>query len=319
MIQDENPGGRPRWRRMVAIVIALLALPLGWLAGLAVPRHAHFFTRAGNLREVVTGEWMPQAGNFSSQAVRLTTDTGLGVDLRVMRPEGAAGPLPLVLLLGGHRTGRDAVDAVGEPGPMIVAALDYPYHGPERLRGVWQSVRSVPAMQRGLRDTPPAVSVALDWLLAQPWVDPTRVELMGLSLGVPCATVAGALDPRLRRVWLVHGQAGNRAWLANRLEGAIRNRPLREFAAGFVLLLAHGASFRTEDWIGRIAPRSVIVVGATEDEQMTRSAVEQLYAAAGEPRELLWSTGGHVGPRRREIVQQLLEMVRSRMEPEPGP
>jgi hypothetical protein len=308
---------------MAVVLAGLLILPLGWLASLAVPRHGYFSTRAGNLREVVAGEWLPQAGNFSSQSVRLTTDTGLSVDLRVMRPEEAAGPLPLVLLLGGHRTGRDAVDAVGEPGPMIVAALDYPYHGPERLSGVWQSVRSVPAMQRGLLDTPPAVSVALDWLIAQPWVDPARVELMGLSLGVPFAAVAGALDPRFRRVWLIHGQAGNRAWLANRLEGAISNRPLREFAAGVVLLLAHGASFRTDDWIGRIAPRSVIVVGATEDRQMTRAAVEQLYAAAGEPRELLWSTGGHVGPRRREIVQQLLEMVRSRLEPaaaglEPG-
>ena len=53
----------------------------------------------------------------------MTASTGLVVDLRVVRPADIAGRLPLVVLLGGHRTGRDAVDVVGYPGAMVVAAL----------------------------------------------------------------------------------------------------------------------------------------------------------------------------------------------------
>jgi hypothetical protein len=196
---------------------------------------------------------------------------------------------------------------------MVVAALDYPYHGPEQIRGLAQSLGSVPAIQRGILDTPPAVSVALDWLVGRPWVDPGRVELMGLSLGVPFAAVACALDTRFRGVWLIHGQIENRTWIANRMEDRIANGSLRHAAAWLLDLLAHGASFKTGQWVDRISPRQVIVVGAMEDEQMSRDSVLELFAVASEPKEMLWSTGGHVRPGRQDVVQQLLAMARSRI------
>jgi len=263
---------------------------------------------------VETGPVVIDGSGFISQAVSITATTGLTVDLRVLRPAAPEELLPLVVLLGGHRTGRDAVDVVGHPGAIAVAALDYPYQGPERLRGVWQSVGSIPGIQRALLDTPPAVSVALDWLVGQPWVDRARVELMGVSLGVPFAAAAGALDSRFRRVWLVHGGAGNRDWIANRLESRIANAPLRLAGASLVHLLAHGASFVTEDWAARIAPRSLMIIGARADEQMAPAQVEKLYSAANEPKELLWSEGGHVRTDRVEIVRQLLGMVRTRIQ-----
>jgi len=222
-------------------------------------------------------------------------------------------PAPLVQRAMGQAR-RDAVDVVGDPGRMAVAALDYPFQGSDRISGLYQSLASVPGIQRALLDTPPAVSAVLDWLVRQPWVDPDRVELMGLSLGVPFAAVAGARDTRFRRVWLIHGQLGNRAWIANRLEERIANAALRHSAAWLIHLLAYGATFRTEQWVPQIAPREVVVIGATEDEQMSRTSVEALYAAVREPKELLWSQGPHVRPRRHEVVKQLLGMVRGRIE-----
>lgn len=307
-----------RWRRwLLAALAAGLAAPACWLLTHLAPRHAHFLERRGGIVTAVVDS-RPE-GNFISDAVRLTATSGLKVDLRVLRPAAPGQRLPLVLLLGGHRTGRDAVDVLGDPGGIAVAALDYPYHGPERPRGLAQSLRSVPAIQQGILDTPPAVSVALDWLAAQPWVDPARVELMGVSLGVPFAAVAGALDGRFRRVWLIHGGVGNREWIASRLGEKVDNAALRGVAAGLVHLLAHGASFRTEEWVGRIAPRPVVVIGASEDEQLSRASVEGLHAAAGAPKELLWTAGGHVRPKRVDIVRQLLGMVRSRIETEAEP
>ncbi|MBI4627064.1 MAG: hypothetical protein HY736_28050 [Verrucomicrobia bacterium] len=303
-----------RWLPVVVVGIGVTAC---WLLSHLLPQHDYFVKRRGAIAAVETGPEVRQSRDYVSQSVRITGSTGLTVDLRVLRPAGGTRRLPLVVLLGGHRTGRDAVDVVGDPGAIVVAALDYPYRGPERPHGLLESVGSVPAIQRGLRDTPPAVSLALDWLIARPWVDAARVELMGVSLGVPFAAVAGALDDRFRRVWLIHGGVGNRAWIANRLEGRITNKPLRDMAAGLVHLLAYGSSFKTEEWAPRIAPRAVIVVGAREDEQMPRENVEQLYAAARAPKEILWSDGGHVGPNRADIVRQLLAMVRSRID-DPG-
>lgn len=304
---------RRPWRFAAAGLALSIALAGLWLASHLRPQHHSFVDRRGVVLSATAEPPTPTADGFVTQAVRLTVDSGLVVDFRVLRPAAATGPLPLVVLLGGFRTGRDAVDVLGDPGNMAVAALDYPYQGQERLRGVWQSIRNVPAMQRGLLDAPPAISVALDWLMAQTWVDRTRVELMGVSLGVPFAAVAGALDSRFRRVWLVHGSAGNREWIANRLESRIPNPHARAASAGLIHLLAHGASFRTDEWAARIAPRTTIVIGAAADEQMAAENVEHLYAAAGEPKELLWSEGGHVRPHDVAIVRQLLAMVRARI------
>lgn len=292
----------------------MMGIPAVWLLSHLVPRPGHFETRRGALAGAEVGPIERHPDGFVSQSVRVASSTGLAVDLRVLRRAAVGEPQALVLLLGGHRTGRDAIEVVKNPGNVVVAALDYPYHGPERPRGLIESLRSVPAIQQGLLDTPPAVLLALDWLITQPFVDPTRVELLGVSLGVPFAAVAGALDPRFRRVWLIHGSADNRAWLASRLEKRIPAPAVRWTAAGLLHLLAHGSTLRTAEWVPRIAPREVVVVGATEDEQMLRSQVKRLHAAAGEPKVLLWSEGGHVGSRRTDIVQQLLSMVRQRIE-----
>ena len=307
-----------RRRLLLLGLVVPLVVVSGWLGHLSLPQPHHFVRRVGGTVNAEVGPVEAHAG-FIGQAVRLVADTGLSVDFRVVRPAGDERRLPLVILLGGHRTGRDAVDVVGDPGAMAVAALNYPYHGPERTRGFWQTLRTVPAVRQGLLDTPPAVTLALDWLIAQPWVDASRVELMGVSLGVPFVAVAGANDSRFSRVWLIHGGANNREWLASRLESRIKHDAARHAVAWFAHLLAYGPSFDTAEWVTKISPSRVVIIGAREDEQMPRESVEQLFAAAREPKQLQWSEGGHVRPHRVDIVRQLLAMVRSGIEADGDP
>jgi hypothetical protein len=307
-----------RWWKSGGLWIAFFVTASAlWLLSYLVPQHRYFVKRVGVITSADIDTQVRSSGNFIDEAVQLTTSTGLVVNLRVLRPAHATKPVPLLILLGGQHTGRDAVDVLGEPGQIAVAALDYPYHGPDRAHGVIESLAMIPSAQRALLDTPPAVLVAANWLCDRPWVDAKRVELMGLSLGVPFAAAAGALDSRFRRVWLIHGRVGNREWIAKQLENRIPNGVLRKATAWLVHLLANGASFRTEEWVPQIAPRRVVVIGAMQDEQMSRNNVEELYKAASEPKELLWSTGGHVQPKRHLIVQQLLAMVRTRIEQSP--
>jgi dienelactone hydrolase len=169
---------------------------------------------------------------------------------------------------------------VGNPGPVVVAALEYPYEGPDRPRGWTGILRAIPAIQRALFDTPAAISLALDWLVEQPWTDPTRVELVGASLGVPFAAIAGAQDPRFRRVWLIHGAAGNRRLLEYNLRPRIPNRWLRHGAANLLYLLAYGPTFEPTRWVPRIAPRAVVIIGAADDERLPRDQVQRLYDVA---------------------------------------
>jgi dienelactone hydrolase len=306
-------------RRILLTVPLALALAGGavtlWILDHTRLRHDHFLERRGPIAEARVEPAVAQAsGHFVSEAVQLQAETGLAVYLRVLRPATDDGPLPLMVLLGGHRTGQDAVDLIGDPGRFAVAALDYPYDGPTRIRGFQQFAAALPRIQQALLDTPPAVSLALDWLVAQPWVDTGHIELVGVSLGTPFAAVAGALDERFRRVWIIHGGAGNRGWLEYNLGSRVPSDFWRPMAASVLHTLAHGASFDTEAWVARISPRPVVVIGATADERLPRHKVENLYAAAGEPRELLWTESAHIDPRRPEIVQALLAIVRERME-----
>ena len=299
-------------RLLIALAgLALTATPALWVADHLCPRSDYFVRRRGVL---IAAEVKPDqlaSGAFLSETVRVTADTGLTVALRVLRPAKQTRALPLVVLLGGHETGRDAVEIVGDPGQLVVAALDYPYQGPDRVRGWRQGMTVVPLIQRGLLDTPPAISLALDWLERQPWVDRQKVEIMGVSLGAPFAAVAGALDRRFRRVWIIHGGADNRTWLEHNLRNRVKNDRLRAGVAALVYLLTYGRSFESGQWVARIAPRSLIVIGAQNDERLPRRLVERLYAAAGQPKELIWTEGGHINPDQTEVVRQLLEIVRS--------
>ncbi len=312
-------GHRSHWLRTTllslgALLLLVTLLALVWVLDLTRPRHAHFTERQGALVEASVAPAVRETQAYSSKAVRLVADTGLAVDLRVLRPADAAGPLPLMVVLGGHRTGRDAVDLIGDPGHVIVAALDYPYHGPSSIRTLGEFLRALRLLQQGLLDTPPAVSLALDWLTQQPWVDGSHSELVGVSLGTPFVAVAGALDERFRRVWIIHGGAGNQGWIEYNLGSRVASAFWRSVTARVLHLLAYGSTFDTEAWVARIAPRPLVVVGATDDERLPRHKVERLYHAAGQPRELIWTQGAHVDPRRPDIVQALLAIVRERME-----
>lgn len=290
----------------------LVLVAAGWLALQLRSKEAYFTARRTAVATAGGAPAQAEAGGYLSQAVRVAGVNGLIVDLRVLRPPGDGSRYPLVVLLGGHRTGRNAVDLLGAPGPIVVAALDYPYDGPERPRGWRQSLVAIPAARRALMDTPPAVWLALEWLLVQPWVDPTRVELVGVSLGVPFAAVAGAGEPRFGRVWLIHGGSDNRAWLEHNLRSKVESDWLRHLASGLGYLLAHGPTLEPARWVPRIAPRPVIVIGAREDRRLPATLVEQLHTAAGVPKELIWTDGGHID-RRPEAVRQLLDVVRTRM------
>lgn len=308
---------RIAWALLAVFVVALLLVTL-WVGDHARPRHEEFVDRRGTLASAEPGATTLEPGGFTSQAVRLASDSGLSVDARVLRPTVQDEPLPVFVILAGHRTGSDAVRLVGNPGRTIMVAIDYPYHGPVEIGSAASLARGIRAVQDALLDTPPAASLVLDWLSTQSWADTGRAELVGVSFGVPFGAVAGALDTRFDRVWLIHGGAGNRGWIEHNLGERIPQDWLRPLVASLVHLLVLGNSFDTEDWVARIAPRPVVVIGARGDERLPEHKVKRLYAAARQPKELLWTEGGHVDPRRPDLVQALLEIVRSRTDEAPS-
>ena len=301
-------------RRIATLTVGLLLVVIAaYSIYLAIPRYDYFLERTGTLVHAEVIE--EQRATDRSYTVRLRSSTGLEVDMRVLRPEvDVTQRLPLVLILGEQETGKDAIDLVGNADGIAFAAIDYPYDGSQDLDGFWRSIAAIPAVQRAFLDSPPAVSLALTWLLQQEWIDPDRAELAGVSLGVPFATAAGALDKRFGRVWMLHGGGDNVSWVSHNARRHIDNDVLRRLTARTALFIVHGSSFDTRRWIPEIAPRPLVIVAARNDDYVPPEAQKPLIEAARRDHvELIWTEGRHIGPSRGDELQQLLIIVRDRI------
>lgn len=298
-----------------------------------------FARRTGALVSAVTGAVVRDTVT-EEQEVELRSATGLRVSLAVRRPasqgngtDGSdgtgdanapdAGTLrsmaradsstrrPLFLVLGGHQRGKGAAALIGDTRGTIFASMDYPFEGDQRAKGL-AVVAQVPAIRRAFYDTPPAVTLALDYLLSRPDVDPTRVELVGASFGAPFATIAAARDPRVTRLWIAHGGGHPYAMIDTGLVKEIPSAVLRAPVSALATLLASGPRFAPEVWIARVAPRPVVMLNALEDERIPRRSVEALWAAARDPREQVWLPGKHMQGNRPDVLRTLVDSVMAR-------
>lgn len=295
-------------RRTLAIVLASFGLAVAiFVVDAHWPRDGYFEQRLGQSLTASVAE-LPAPQSFVSERVTFASDTGLTVVARILRPESAAEPLRTVVLLGGHETGSQAIELVGKPEDVVFVALDYPYTGSTRFDSNWELLKAAPGIRRALLDTPPAIRMALRWLREQPWSDPQKIELVGVSFGVPFIATAAASEQDLSHLWLIHGAADNRRWLEVNVgrwaEGDIGRRALAQFLFWFV----YGPSFDTAERV-RTLTIPVTIVGAREDRRTPESEVLALFGASSEPKRLRWTSGGHVGPNRPRIIQALLELV----------
>ncbi len=298
----------PRW----IVVIAMCKLGAALLAVLWLLRDpAPYFERRQGRLIAVDARVAVQDDATSEQTVQLRSSGGLDIELAIRRPAAVEpSPIrrPLFLILGGHERGKGAGALIGDTRGAVFASLEYPFTGNHRAKGI-AVVAEVPAIRNALYDTPPAVGLALDYLLSRPDVDPTRVELVGASFGAPFATIAAARDRRVTRLWLAHGGGDTRRMIARGLERDVPMALLRLPLSYLANILASGPRFTPEKWIADVSPRPVVMLNATEDEKIPRESVDLLFASAREPKELVWLPGKHVQGNRPDALRQLVDAV----------
>jgi dienelactone hydrolase len=303
-----------RRRRGAIAVGAILLIALvaaGSVAFLLRDPLPHFLERRSAIASVVPGPAAVEGG-YVLTPTRLIATSGLAVELVVRRAVADSGrQLPLAIILGGPLTGREAARLVGDTRGIVVAAISYPFTGNPRPDAA-TFLREIPKIRTAFLDTPPAIMLALDYLLRLPGVDTLRVEAIGVSLGAPFVCIAGAIDARITRVWAIHGSGGSYQPLEANMRRTIRFTPVRMAAAAVANVIISGPRLDPVRWVGRIAPRSFVMVNATDDERLPRSAVDALYRAAREPKEQLWMTGIHVHGD-SATISRLVEIVTPRI------
>lgn len=269
-------GARRLWLLAAALAMAIMALPL-WRAVSAF-RDEYSVFRPSN--HAVS---RPPADS----ALPALQDIAVEIP---GRPPLAAWYLPgrngaAVVLVHGSMGDRASLwpeaKVLAEAG-FAVMLFDLPGHGESQGEVDWGA---------GGRA---ALSAAITWMLAQPGVDPARLGAVGFSAGAVLVTQVAASDQRIRAVVLAGGfsDARRQTLYEYRSWGPLTRWPAiwAYRAAGY-----DDRDQRPVDVIGRIAPRPLLIVHGVEDGTVPPAMAEELYAAAGTPRELWLVPGARHG------------------------
>lgn len=232
---------------------------------------------------------------------------------RLLRPrqrEGSVeGPLPAVLLNDGRELNSAALHYLPpEFGDVIVLSLDYPERIPYEL-----NLRTLlfenAELKRQLRRIPRIFSLGAAYLAQRPEVDPSRIAMVVTSFAVPFGVLSAAEDHRFRNVGLIYG-AGD---LGTVLEAnlSLQSRFLRSATAWLAEQLYR--EFEPTRYVGRIAPRPLIMVNGADDPQIPVPAVQALYNAAREPKSLVWLRTGHLSPTDSVLIRALVDTTLARL------
>lgn len=226
------------------------------------------------------------------------------VRITMSRPAAPdARALPLAFILGGLRTGREALDFVPRHGPNLLVAYEYPGAGGAR-RGI-DGPGDVLAARSAVLDVPAQVVAALAWLRRDAAVDAGRTSLLGYSLGALSAPAVQRLAAErgtpFGAVVLAYGGTDLARLMAANLD--LEPPPLREAASWLA-----AAALRPMEPALHLPHLSgdILVLQATGDERIPEASLRRYAELVPEPKEVVWLEGGHMGPGREEINERVV-------------
>lgn len=230
---------------------------------------------------------------------------GLKVECGMIAPRGE-GRVPAIILLGGKRTGKRAVDYVpGIPGAVVVA-VDYPYETRHSYSLV-SFLADVPAMRRALLDMVPSVMLLTDYLYQRPDVDTSRIVLLGYSFGAQLIPVIASLDRRTAVAIMAYGGGDLRRLISHnvaRYEGEILGDVVA-LLGSFLL-----SPLEPMRYVEHISPTPFLMVNGVSDEQIPAENARLLYDAARDPKRIVWIESRHVHTTNEELTRRIVEVIR---------
>lgn len=204
-------------RLVAAFVTAVALLAGGWLLWLSQQDELDSLPRAEG-RLIFEQEHQSVTGARIDRHI-LFRDARLGqIGVTISMPQAITGDaMPVVIVLGSSREGRDNIAPFGDMGRTVMIGYDWPFSR-QAFDGDALAALTPDMRQRAL-GVPGQVRAVLDWLDGQSWADTSRVSLVGYSQG---AVIAPSVQRMLQEGghsvgWtvLINGGAGLGAMIAD--------------------------------------------------------------------------------------------------------
>jgi dienelactone hydrolase len=251
------------------------------------------------LRETREGEKVTQYWLSFPSAVKSDVSENNTVWCRFWQPRDGAKRRPAAVLLHWLGGKFDTLEIVGlrmaEQG-IATLMLYMPGYGPRRPKdGPKQKPmnQDMDTMIANMKQAVLDIRRAGDWLARRPDVEPSRIGLVGISLGAVIGSLTLGVDDHFGRSVFLIGGGDLPAIVMNgsKETAAAKERLLKE---GLTVEQLRGL-WKDVDPItfaSRVRPDEILLINAESDEVIPKECTERLRAAMGSP-EIRWFKGGH--------------------------
>ena len=292
----------PRYRSTLLGIVAFSLAVVAVYGASESHRHRDyrsvFRSRKGRLISIKETELRHRAAD-TLVSFQLENDKGITVDGYLSIPSTAEKPHPALIILGGLRTGKRALDYIENTDGLVLLTLDYPYRGKIRKVRWWEYLTGLPRMQRAIVNTVPAAMLCVDYLEARGDIDRNRIVLIGGSLGALFGPAIADAEPRISGVALLFG--------AGDLQSLLRaNIKLPEPIVSLVSWVAATLVSPVEPlkYVGRIPPRPLFMLNGSDDTRIPARCVRLLYDKAKPPKTLVWIPAEHLHVKSKEFQER---------------
>jgi hypothetical protein len=299
-------AGRRRSCRTAAVAAGLLALAGFGALAWHMSRDPLAMLPYADAAPVVSADEVRVVGGRTFRDVVIETGTIGQARVRLSLPQPPpAEPIPVVLVLGGLRTGRSSVSLVGDAGRNALVGYDWPL--PARIERGPALLASLPELQLDAVTVPGQIEAVLRWIEGQPWADRSRTSLLGFSLGALAApAVQRLLEAKGHRVgWTVLAYGGAPLGEVAARHPRIRPDWLRPVVRAAVDVLLR--ALEPAEHLPRLGG-CFLVLSGSDDELIPAGAARRLAALAPPCKTIATIEGEHLGagPDEAGLLAQVL-------------
>ncbi len=287
--------------RVAGVALGLILLSLAFASAyLRLDKDEVLRDVRGTHQDFITLDaWESAQSRF--QLLQLRNHRGDAVtDVYFRRPLELDSHHRIFLIYAGAKTRDKILTLIPERSDLVLFSVQYPYDSPD---GLLEHLRWPHHIRQAAFRTVAGGMLALSFLDEDEHLDIGRLTIIGVSVGVPFATMHGALDERVPTVVLIHGGGD----LPAQVRAIAEPRWIATPAGVMAAILFH--TFEPLRYVDRIAPRKLVMIAARHDTMLPHETIEKLYARAGEPKQMIWTESGHVRSKDTDVIADIVRQI----------